>query len=1697
VVHFALALSFRLFCALTFGLLLAEIAPSHLHAQTRCDTLQTCLGNVLTITQSGQAQYVDIQQTPAQRSLSTALSFEAWINPQRIPNTRQFIAGLWGPNTDANDVWVLYISQQDELVFEINGATTSLGSADNTIARTPFAARYGSWTHVAAVFDGASQTATLFVNGMQVAQNRNAASPANRLRTLQTPSLLMQIGSTNALGNLGEQNATFRGQMDEIRLWSRALTQSEILCGLYSALRGNESNLTMYFRCNDVTASTRLCDASPNNTIADMRSGARCQAPSQNRTIPPFFTIQPQIINDAFQCDQTRTYQIRIRSIAAGCSERVALSLSGAQAGEFRITPERFTLAVGAETVATLTLNTQLTGALEATLNLARENLCGDTLRTALNLTRTTTLQPSQPSVTFGTLYAGCREVPFAERTLTLRNAGTQPLQLLGFRQSRAQMFRVLTGNLQQTLAAGASVQVTMRFFPADTANTYFDTLRIRTGDVCQPELALPLAGTIEEAVIIRRGFGLARLDSVTFGRECPQSGITDPFEFTWESAVRGADVRIDTVIAPPFMRVRSLRYPVLLRSGAFAEPNFLRFAPLQPGLVRDSVIIRASVPSGLPGGTSCTFEKKIIVSGRGNAVEVRITPSAVNFGNVIVGQQGTSTARLSNPSTEDTLRILVFLRRGDNFFLTGGRTFTLAPGASVNVPLTFRPSADSTYTDDLCISEQRCFFTTCATLTGRGVQTTFRFDSVLTRIDGVLGCATRLDTLTIFNTSGAAQTLTNISFSDQSGGRIEIISGLNNTNVISTVIPAGGSLLVQIRYSPNDLTQDRTDAAFITFRAAGQDWTLSIRATSVAPRLFITPLTAFGVVEIGDRRLDTIQVENISQVPVQLSTLTLPDGYTLHWSERLLPYTLQPREVVRFGVTFAPTEDRRYDGTVTANSLSPCPTMVTGRFQGRGARADLELGANPVNIGFTRPCECRTAITTLFNSSFANTYTVQSAVITASDNDPLFSRPQLFTWTSRFSPNGTVPYQIPPQGIDTITIRFCPRTIATAQNVLNAATMRITAQSPVKQQTFTIDLTGRRTLVFTPNPSVLNFTPTLVGTDAAPLTVNLSIPTGTSQNPSPQPVVIDSIGFLGADGLPTSAQAFRVISPQGAITVQPNQASVPIRIGFRPTEARPYAVRLVLYQSQPCRDTDTTVAINGIGFVGALGLPFRFNNAAIRLDTFRITTCGNLIVPIFSARNLSDSLNIRLRLAYDTTRIRAVSASSDVAAQNRVVMRSTSGGVELRLDGVRLDSLRALFRVDFVSLSQRRVAFPITIDSIDIRTSQGGAFALVPAGTFAQFIIQETRIEAPSTPQPQIQFDSVQVLGCATRTLVVRNTGDVAVRALSLVNLPPSVRILAAMPPLTDSVRAGQSLTLTLEYCPRSESRIDTTLGIRAENPCASVTQATIAGRGFRTDFPIVFSFTSASLRGTIGDTLTLPLLINRDMAVTLNNTRFWLRNFRFTVNLAYSPYSLQYIGASTTLRGASLAAQNTFPRNAPLRGALTLNFTNVDSLAAGTIALLRFVVAVPDTLITPMLVSADSATFRTDSLMFLRIRPISTMATWTTDGICNITFLRAPGAGSGGNLVTKTTTQIFSPYPNPATERITLEFEVAEARPIVLALYDFAGNAVQTLLSGQILAPGRYAVEADARALAQGVYWWRLQDGASVYARSVVIMR
>ncbi len=67
---------------------------------------------------------------------------------------------------------------------------------------------------------------------------------------------------------------------------------------------------------------------------------------------------------------------------------------------------------------------------------------------------------------------------------------------------------------------------------------------------------------------------------------------------------------------------------------------------------------------------------------------------------------------------------------------------------------------------------------------------------------------------------------------------------------------------------------------------------------------------------------------------------------------------------------------------------------------------------------------------------------------------------------------------------------------------------------------------------------------------------------------------------------------------------------------------------------------------------------------------------------------------------------------------------------------------------------------------------------------------------------------------------------------------------------------------------------------------------------------------------------------------------------------------------------------------------------------------------------------------------------------------------------------------------YPNPATERVTVEFGLGLDGPVRLEVFDMGGERIGLLLD-EWLGPGRYSVEWDVRNIPSGTYWYRLACG------------
>lgn len=154
------------------------------------------------------------------------ISISGWINLNQLPNSNTLLAGIvtkwFGEFNCGNesDNFALWISNQNEIV---GGTNEYMLYPQNTIISPNNIVNSVTWVHLTFIHNS-QQGGKLFINSQLVAQN----------------SLIGEIcGSTNPLyfgcdNGLGTPNRFFNGEIDDIGLWNRELTEEEIQ-NLYNA----------------------------------------------------------------------------------------------------------------------------------------------------------------------------------------------------------------------------------------------------------------------------------------------------------------------------------------------------------------------------------------------------------------------------------------------------------------------------------------------------------------------------------------------------------------------------------------------------------------------------------------------------------------------------------------------------------------------------------------------------------------------------------------------------------------------------------------------------------------------------------------------------------------------------------------------------------------------------------------------------------------------------------------------------------------------------------------------------------------------------------------------------------------------------------------------------------------------------------------------------------------------------------------------------------------------------------------------------------------------------------------------------------------------------------------------------------------------------------------------------------------------
>jgi hypothetical protein len=166
---------------------------------TRVTTSQ--FGKVLSF--NGSNNWVTVNDKSS-LDLTTGMTVEAWVYPTSISGWRTVTIK---EQTGSASYW-LYANDNGNRpanVVNIGGSTKQLSAGSQV--------RTNTWTHLASTYDGSTQK--LYVNGALVGSRP------------QTGAIALSNGALRIGGNSvwGEY---FRGYIDEVRVYNRALTQTEI-----------------------------------------------------------------------------------------------------------------------------------------------------------------------------------------------------------------------------------------------------------------------------------------------------------------------------------------------------------------------------------------------------------------------------------------------------------------------------------------------------------------------------------------------------------------------------------------------------------------------------------------------------------------------------------------------------------------------------------------------------------------------------------------------------------------------------------------------------------------------------------------------------------------------------------------------------------------------------------------------------------------------------------------------------------------------------------------------------------------------------------------------------------------------------------------------------------------------------------------------------------------------------------------------------------------------------------------------------------------------------------------------------------------------------------------------------------------------------------------------------------------------------
>ncbi|MFL6307459.1 MAG: beta strand repeat-containing protein [Candidatus Sulfotelmatobacter sp.] len=1088
-------------------------------------------------------------------------------------------------------------------------------------------------------------------------------------------------------------------------------------------------------------------------------------------------------------------------------------------------------------------------------------------------------------SVSFGTVQVGQTQ----SQAITLQNLGLTSVTLSGT-QVADPAFAVSPAQTTTTIPAGGTASLQVTFKPS-AAKSYSSQVVVTSGG---KNTNISVSGTGQQSI--------------------PQGSVGSPALQLSATALQFGNVPIGGDAQQSLTMTSSGTAPLTISSlnaqgGAFSAQSPALPVTLQPGQALTLPVKFGPKASGgetgqlvIASNAAATPSVTVNLIGNGAAPAppppaagtpaLTLSSTAVNFGSVAVGSQGSNSVTLTSSGTAAV--VLQSLGVSGTGFSAGQLhlPLTLAPGQQIALPLSFTPASGGAQQGQVTLTDNATGSPSTIRLTGTG--TTTASLSVPTDVDfgDVTVGSEGSKTITLVSDGTAPVTVSSIT--------VVGASFVGSTQVLPQILQPNQQMSLKLKFDPKaegDATGTVTVSSNSTVSAAkvvkihgkgvgGSSPSLSASASSLS----------FGQVPLSSPATKTVTVTSTGTAPATISGGSITGtGYNATYAgvpiqNLSAPITLQPGQQVTFTATFDPKTMGASNGqlNLSTDTGSPINVSLTGTGVQDTSPA-LTVSAPSLNFGDVQMGSKATLQLTLTSSGTAPV-TISSGTIAG----------QAFGISSVAYPAGITgwPATLNPGQQVVLSIAFAPDSVTSFTGDLAVA-------SDASGGTANVPLSGTGDAVPAPN---LTLSATSIDFGQSPMGIKVSR-TLTLTSTGNAPLNINTLIVSGA--------MFSVGTLSLPATLQPNQ-QLPVTVTFDPTTAGTDSGTLTVTSDDPSGPaavslggtgtttttpqltvSPTAVSFGNVPLNVASTQPVTLTStgsAAVTINAATVTGPGFSVTGATFPVTLNPNQAVTLQVRFDPT------AAGAASGQITVTSDSTTGATtQVTLSGTGTVAAVSQLTVSAGSLSFGNVTvnssatLPVTLTSsgtapltINAATLSGAGFtdsgATFPVtlnpntsvtlqvkfnptaagGVTGQLTIASnsaggspTQVQlsgtgtAVATAQLQVSatslpFGSVPLNSTATLSLTLISSGTAPVTVNSVALTGTGFSDSGATFPVT--LNPNQSVTLNVQFDPTVVGAATGQLTITSTSTTGSTTQVPLTGTGTAVTYSISLNWDAPS---------------------------------------------------------------------------------------------------------------------------------------------------------------------------------------------------------------------------------------------------------